>query len=85
MPKKSHVDPSVSSGTSPTLVVHPNDQYLHDIPTAAKLLSTTVFAVRTLMRTGELIYVAIGHRWLVSPQAIQDFIRRAEEKTRAAS
>jgi hypothetical protein len=48
-----------------------SDLFLMDIPTCAKLMSTTTFAVRELMRAGELIYVPIGHKWLVSPDAIQ--------------
>jgi len=77
MPPKSKVDAARTSGTSPT--VHPNDQYLHDIPTAAAKMSTTIFAVRELMRSGKLKFVVIGHKWLVSPAAIQEFIRANEQ------
>jgi hypothetical protein len=62
-------------------VVNPNELFLMDIPTAARLLSTTVFAVRELCRSGELVYVAIGHKWLLSPNAIRSFIRNREQKT----
>ena len=61
------------------------DYYLMDIPTAARRMSTTVFAVRELCRSGELVYVPIGHKWLISPDAIRTFIRRKEqEAVRAA-
>jgi hypothetical protein len=46
----------------------------HRIPTAAKLMSTTVFAVRELYRSRELAYVVIGQKWLLSPGAIRAFI-----------
>ena len=52
--------------------------YLMDIPTAARRLSTTVFAVRTLIHVGKLKFVRIGHKMLISPQAIQDFIANSE-------
>lgn len=55
-----------------------NDLYLMDIPTAARLLSTTVFAVRRLLRTGKIKFVVIGHGWLISPEALQEFIRKTE-------
>jgi ABC-type microcin C transport system duplicated ATPase subunit YejF len=60
------------------LVLHP-ELFLMDIPTAALRMSTTVFAVRELCRSGQLKYVPIGHKWLISPGAIQDFIRTKEQ------
>lgn len=51
---------------------------LFTIPEVASKMSTTVFAVRELCRSGELKYVPIGHAWLISPRAIQEFIRRKE-------
>ncbi|MGB2593266.1 MAG: hypothetical protein WBF09_20580 [Candidatus Acidiferrum sp.] len=50
-----------------------------DIPTAARRMSTTVFAVRELCRSGELLKVVIGHKWLLSDEAIRDFIRKREQ------
>lgn len=52
--------------------------YLIDIPTAARRLSTTVFAVREIIRSGKLKYVRIGHKMLISPSAIQDYIAQSE-------
>lgn len=57
-----------------------DELFLMDIPTAARRLSTTVFAVRELCRAGELIYVPIGHKWLLSPDAIRAFIRKKEQE-----
>ena len=54
------------------------DPALLDIPAAAQMLGTTIFAVRELLRKGKIKYVTIGHKWLVSPQAIQEFIRNNE-------
>jgi hypothetical protein len=52
--------------------------YLLDIPTTARLLSTTTFAVRELCRSGELVYLNIGHKFLISHEAIRTFIRKRE-------
>jgi len=54
-----------------------------DIPTVALRMSTTVFAVRELCRSGQLKYVPIGHKWLISPGAIQQFIREREAQVAA--
>jgi hypothetical protein len=51
---------------------------LHDIPTTAKLMSATCWAVRELCRSGRLKFVRIGHRSLVSTKAIQDYISSNE-------
>jgi excisionase family DNA binding protein len=55
------------------------EPFLLDIPEVAQRMNTTVFAVRQLLRAGEIPYLVIGHRWLVSPQALRQFIRRREE------
>jgi hypothetical protein len=53
---------------------------LYDIPTTAKLMGTTTFAVRELCRSGRLKFVPIGHRWLISPIAMQEFIAQTEKE-----
>jgi len=64
---------------APEIAAQPSpDPALVDIPTAAAMLSTTVFAVRELLRKGKIKYVVIGHKWLVSPQALHEFIRNNE-------
>jgi excisionase family DNA binding protein len=67
------------SKKSVSAVPNPED-FLMSIPTAAQRMSTTVFAIRELCRAGELKYIAIGHRWLISPEAIANFIRRKERE-----
>jgi hypothetical protein len=48
-------------------------------------MNSTVFAVRELCRSRELAYIVIGHKWLLSPDAIRAFIRKREEKFRSGS
>lgn len=72
-----------------TLAVHPpaanpNELFLMGIPTAALMMSTTVFAVRELCRSGQLKFIPIGHKWLISPGAIQKFIQKMEQEEQAA-
>lgn len=57
---------SVSNPTSPL--------YLIDIPEASRRLSTTVFAIRELIRSNKLKFVGVGHKQLISPRAIEEFI-----------
>jgi hypothetical protein len=66
-------------------IVIPQHKDLYTIPEAALRMSTTVFAVRQLCRSGELKYVPIGHAWLISPGAIQDFIHRKEQELQRAA
>jgi len=67
--------------SSPDIVPEPAPipALLHDIRTTAKLMSTTCWAVRELCRAGRLRYVRIGHRWLVSTEAIREFIKKTEK------
>ncbi len=64
-------------------VANLTELFLMDIPTAALRMSTTVFAVRELCRSGQLKFVPIGHKWLISPGAIQQFIREQEAQVAA--
>jgi hypothetical protein len=50
-----------------------------DIPGAAVELLTTVPAVRSLIRTNKLKFIRIGHKMIISRQAIEDF-RVAQEQ-----
>jgi excisionase family DNA binding protein len=56
----------------------PTPALLHDIPTVARIMSTTTWAVRQLCRAGRLKFVRVGHRFLVSTQAIQAYISTNE-------
>jgi hypothetical protein len=59
--------------------VVPNDLYLLDIPEVARRLSTTIYAVRSLIRKGKLKYISCaGHAMLISPSGIQEFIQANE-------
>ena len=79
MPHKKS-SPVIVSESTPA----PTPAFLHNIANTAKLMSTTCWAVRELCRSGRLKYVRIGHRFLVSTQAIQRFIEQAEKDERAA-
>jgi|HubBroStandDraft_1064217.scaffolds.fasta_scaffold54291_2 excisionase family DNA binding protein len=86
--------PHVSNGVRPPLALPPalvvsspavadpmtnsDQQYLYDIPTAARLLSTNVWAVRKLIHDGKLKFVPLGKAFLISPEAIREFIRKRE-------
>jgi hypothetical protein len=61
--------------------VHP-EPLLLDIHGAARALSSTVWAVRSLIWDEKIPYIKIGRRFLVSPADLQVFIAR--EKERAA-
>jgi excisionase family DNA binding protein len=64
---------------SPAVLAEPAPApLLYDIPSTAKILSTTTFAVRELCRSNRLKFVRLGHRWLISLDAIHRFIRDAE-------
>ena len=67
----------VSQRNVSVTALEPKD--LYTLEEAAYRLSTTLFAVRTLCREGALKHINIGHAWLVSPQAIQAFIREQEK------
>ena len=53
--------------------------YLIDIPEAARRMSSTTFAIRELIRSGKLKFVMLGQKHLISPAAIQYFIRANEK------
>lgn len=49
---------------------------------AAQVLGCTIWAVRGLIWDGQVPYVKIGRRYLISPDDLREFIRR--EKTGGA-
>ena len=61
----------------------PTPKFLFDIPEAAESMCTTIFAIRQLCRSGMLRYAEIGHKFLISHDAIQDCIRLMEDRTKA--
>jgi hypothetical protein len=57
----------------------PAEMLLYDIPTAARLMSCSTWALRTLCRTKQIAYIRIGHKFLISPDAIRAFVRKQEQ------
>jgi hypothetical protein len=50
---------------------------LVDIPTAAKMLSTTVWQIRELGWSKRLPYIKLGKKWLFTPASLEAFVRKA--------
>jgi hypothetical protein len=75
-PKGSY--PMSAHVTKNVICISIGEKLLLTIPEAAAMMSTTVFAVRELCRSGALKYVPIGHAWLISPEAIRAYIRQQE-------
>jgi excisionase family DNA binding protein len=49
---------------------------LLDIRGAARALSSTVWAVRSLIWDGKIPYIKIGRRFLISPADLREFVAR---------
>jgi hypothetical protein len=49
---------------------------LVDIPTAAKMLSTTVWQIRELGWSKRLPYIKLGKKWLFTPASLEAFVRK---------
>ena len=49
---------------------------LVDIPTAAKMLSTTVWQIRQLCWDKKLQYIKLGRKWLFTPASLEAFVRK---------
>jgi excisionase family DNA binding protein len=67
--KSNHVDEYVSSGTSPTCL-------LVDIQGAARMLSATPWAVRSLLWDKQIPFVKIGRKHLIDPADLRAYIAR---------
>ncbi len=61
--------------------VHP-EPLLLDIHGAARALSSTVWAVRSLIWDGKIPFIKIGRKFLIDPADIRAFVAR--EKGKAA-
>jgi excisionase family DNA binding protein len=59
------------------------EPFLLDVKNAARLLGATQFATRELIRTREIVSVAVGNRRNVSPTAIREWVKRKEDEERA--
>jgi excisionase family DNA binding protein len=64
----------------PAVVVHP-EPLLLDIRGAARALSSTVWAVRSLLWDGKIPHIKIGRRFLIRPTDLKTYI---ESQLRAA-
>jgi len=53
----------------------PEQLFLFPYATAAALMSTTVSALRKLVKGGKIKHLAVGHRHLISADAIREFIQ----------
>jgi excisionase family DNA binding protein len=56
-------------------VVNP-EPLLLDIKGAARALSSTVWAVRSLLWDGKIPHIKIGRRFLIAPSDLRDYIAR---------
>jgi excisionase family DNA binding protein len=69
-------NPTIPSSPAPLADA---DLYLMDIAEAARRMSTTVFAIRELIRSNKLKFISVGHAHLISPSAIQEFVAASEK------
>ncbi len=77
-PSKSSSDTFLTrSGSSPTAI--PMEPMLLDIKAAARMLSCTVWAVRSLLWAKQIPHIKIGHRFLIDPADLRAFITRQKE------
>lgn len=58
---------------SPTPEVRP---LLVDLKTAARMLGTTLWAIRELLWANEIPHVQIGRRFLIDPADLQAYVQR---------
>jgi hypothetical protein len=88
---RNHIDEYVSSGTSPTredsrknpsmrqnILVRP-EPLLLDIHGAAHALSSSVWAVRSLLWSHAIPHIKIGRKFLIDPMDLRAFIQREKE------
>jgi hypothetical protein len=61
----------------PQALVNPVvEPLLLDIKAAARALSSTVWAVRSLLWSGDVPYIKIGRRFLIDPADLRAYIAR---------
>lgn len=62
-----------------TVILAPQPEpLLIDVPTAAKLISSTKAVVRRLIRTGQLPFVPWGKKHLIAPEDLRAVISRSK-------
>lgn len=62
-------------------VVSESQRLLVDIPAAARLLSTTVWAIRELLWSKQVRFVRIGRKHLIDPADLRAFIEKQKTVT----
>jgi excisionase family DNA binding protein len=80
MPPRGKEKTMSSTSPSPMLAADQVKPLLHRREIAALRLGVSLRLLDQLLATRQLASVKIGKRRLVSEQAIQDFIRKAEKK-----
>jgi Helix-turn-helix domain len=63
----------------PNIANNTDTPLLLDIPAAARALSTTVWAVRSLLWAKEVPFIKIGKRYLIDPADLRAFIAKRKE------
>jgi len=67
---------SKKHSSTPSVIPEP---LLLDIHGAARALSTTVWAVRSLLWDGKIPFIKIGRKYLIDPADLRKFIERSKE------
>lgn len=70
-PKKNHVDPAVSSGTSPT-----RSRHALRIPDAADYIGASCWYVEELVRNGELPFRELGKFRVLDADDLESWLAR---------
>jgi hypothetical protein len=61
---------------NPPDIVSPEEDLLWDIPTAAKKMSTTKWAIRNLIWSKQVTPIKIGKKFLIVPADLRAFIQK---------
>jgi hypothetical protein len=68
--------PALPAAQNPLDIVSPEENLLWDIPTAARKMSTTIWAVRSLIWSKQITPIKIGKRFLIDPADLRAFVQR---------
>lgn len=63
----------------PASVVPPTELLLVDIKTASRMLSCSVWVVRSLLWSKEIPHIRIGKKFLIDPADLRAYIQRQKE------
>jgi len=73
--------PALPAAQNPLDIVSPEENLLWDIPTAARKMSTTIWAVRSLIWSKRITPIKIGKRFLIDPADLRAFVQRLKALT----